>query len=842
MMGPKQRLLMLAACAASVAAGACGGSDDERSASNVACGEVTEALAGEAAPKLLLSGKLLARIRERAQQNDPDWLELRKACDAWAGATVNAPSGAKYGAPPTIASGYQGDGYLAPVLSLGLCYRTMLGIDSAAAAKYAAAGVKVLDALSTPESQGGAKPATDHGYGIRNYGVGMALGYDWLAPAVGATQRQRVVAALDNWIGWYDKNGFSKDHPIANYFVGYLLAKTYAGLAFEGLDPKGAVWFADVSSRLWEKIVKPKFTAYMQGGGWPEGWGYGPRAVRGVAEFFWAVKTAKNLDYGAQVPQVADQAKYINYFAWPALNRMDDQGTVRAGVSIAPSPALATALSMSLWHLGDPSAPMATDFAAHVLAAAPDDREPWLKFLYWDPSLPKAAHETRPTSYLAKGPGHAAMRSSWDHGAVWGALNGSRYINAPVSGEQMFNAGGVSVVVGGEPLLLNATGWIPHTANTAGEDFVYADSWGKGGRRLYNTFFVNDSSNPYNPGQNTIDPSLSDAQIDRFEDGGTYVRARASGLEDQYGWLGSHPVQSFTRDLVYVRPGTFVIHDLTTVTSAGADQWLAFHVPSTPSTEPTSDPGQRRFGVSAKSGKLGSITTLLPENVVAQIVALPGGAARIEAHAPIKQASLEWLSVAHASPTSSKQVRLSAADGNVLSGAMVGVEIHEAKNQVVLFVSNPAAPPTSVQYIVEPTAAADHVLVDLAPSASGYAVTTAASAKGLTVSVTAGGPFAPSADGVLRFELTSGGQPAQPTTPPPAGGGGGQAGSPGSAGTGGSDAPGSGGTSSGDPSEPSGPGSPGCEKQAHCAVQEPGLPMGGEPGLVPLPISFEDPC
>jgi hypothetical protein len=576
------------------------------------------------------------------------------------------------------------------VLSLGLCYRATLGIDDAAAAKYAAAGAKVLEAMSTPEGQGGAKPATDHGYGIRNYGVGMALGFDWLAPALNATQRQRLVAALDNWISWYDESGFSKDHPIANYFVGYLCAKTFAGLAFEGYDPKAGVWFADVQTRLWAQIVKPKFTAYMKGGGWPEGWGYGPRAVRGMAEFFWALKTAKNLDYAKEVPQIADQATYLSYFAWPALNRMDDQGTVRAGVSIAPSPALATALSMSLWQLGDPAAQQATDFAAHVLTAAPDDREPWQKVLYWDPSLPKTPYTSRATSYLAEGPSHVAMRSSWEHTAVWGALSGARYINAPDSGEQMFNAGGFSMVVGGDPLLVNATGWLPHIANTAGEDFVYADSWGTGERRLYNTFFVNDASNSHNPGQNTLDPSQSKAGIDRFEDGGSYVRSRASGLEDQYGSATAKPVQSFTRDLVYASR-TFVIYDRTLVarqrrsvarlSRAGCAEHRAL-----------SDSSQRRFGVTAASGKIGSITTLLPENVAAQTVALPGGAARIEAHAPVKQASQEWLTVASAGKQPSDTLRLSTADGNVLSGEMVGVELHEARNQVVLFATSTPIP------------------------------------------------------------------------------------------------------------------------------------------------------
>jgi hypothetical protein len=64
--------------------------------------------------------------------------------------------------------------------------------------------------------------------------------------------------------------------------------------------------------------------------------------------------------------------------------------------------------------------------------------------------------------------------------------------------------------------LINATGWLPQNAGTAGEDLVYNDGYGDAGRRLYNTFFVDDPSNPKNPGQNSFGPSESKAHIDRF--------------------------------------------------------------------------------------------------------------------------------------------------------------------------------------------------------------------------------------------------------------------------------------------------------------------------------------
>ena len=90
----------------------------------------------------------------------------------------------------------------------------------------------------------------------------------------------------------------------------------------------------------------------MTGGGWPEGWGYGPRAVLGVAELLWAVKTAKGLDWGTELPQARDQAQYLTHFAWPSLLRMDDHGTVRSGNALKPSTALVSGLATILQRFG----------------------------------------------------------------------------------------------------------------------------------------------------------------------------------------------------------------------------------------------------------------------------------------------------------------------------------------------------------------------------------------------------------------------------------------------------------------------------------------------------------
>jgi hypothetical protein len=738
-----------------------------------------QALVSRPAARLVLTDSLLAQLRQRVSAGDPAWTALKKRCDDYATGTVYPPNGNAYPAYPNVGQGYQGEEYLPVIRALGLCYRTVSGVDAAAQERYGSAGSRVLEAMSTPVGSGGQSPSTDSGYGIRNYGVGMAYGFDWLYPALSSALKSRVVSSLNAWIDWYDQSGFINNDPIGNYFAGYFLAKVATALATDGENAKAATYWNDVVTRMWGKLVKPEFTSKMGGGGWPEGWGYGKKAVLGFSEALWATKTATGLDWWNELPLGGDEARYVMHFAWPSLKHIDDQGTIRSGTNLRPSTELMMGLAAMLEAKGDAYATVTRGFAADLSALAGDDSAPWSKFLYAHAGKTASSYKNESLSHLASGPGHVGMRSSWATNAVWGALSGGPYINADYSGEQLFNAGGISVVVGDQPVLINPTGWLPQHAGTAGEDFVYQDGYGTRQRRLYNTFFVNDASNPFNPGQNSLDRPDSKARIERFEDRGGFVRARAVGLEDQYGRSGSRPVTQFTRDLVYVRPGTFVLFDRTTVAQAGADQWLSFHTPVAPTSVAAADGTQRRFDVVVSGVQAGSIRTLLPRSATTSTTALPAGATRLEVHAPVRAASQQWLSVVTGG-AAANAVRLSSADGNVPSANMIGMELPGTRHQVVLFASDQAATGSvsSAQYSVL-QADADHVLVDVEPASAGYAVSAAVSGGKIAIRVSPGGPHQASANKTLSFSVTASGTvsagaaippsqpPTTPTTPPP---------------------------------------------------------------------------
>jgi hypothetical protein len=707
-------------------------------------------------PRIWLTTDVLARLRQRAAGGDAAWTALKAHCDLVATGKAQPPGGDAYPDLPNIGQGYQGDGYLPEVLALGLCYQTATGVDDASATKWAQAGAGVLSAMATPSGSGGQSPSTDDGYGIRNYGVGMAIGYDWLRAALDGSTKSAVTAALDAWIGWYDTDGFSRSQPIGNYFAGYVFAKGAAAIALDGDDPNAGKWWDDVATRMWPTLVKPTYGQWLAGGGWPEGWEYGPRAVQNVVGFLWAAATAKDMSWWNDAALAGEEAEYIAQFSWPSRKHIDDRGTIHSGGSLTPSPTtvamMATALAEQAMS-GAPAnltalAPTARGIATELQAANGEKQDPWAAFLYWDGAAKSTPMTSLPLSYLAPGPGHAAMRSSWATDATWASFASGPYIDAPDSGEQYFDQGGLAIVQGDTPILVNATGWLPQVAGTDGENLVYADTWNSGAQRLLdNTFYVDGVT------QTGKDPTEASTHVEAFEDGGPWVHARGKNIEQMYAPSGV--ITQFLRDVAYVRPGTFVVYDRTTVSGAGgADQWTSWHVPVGPkqSTDAGNTP---RFDIAGG----GSLHALLPAGASAKTTDILGAVTRIEVHAPAT--TQDWLTAITVGGATAPAVqRLTHGDGNVTSGAAVGAHVASAPREaVVLFAADHAAatPLSAVDYKVTQATDADHVIFDTAPSASGYSVTASASGGTVAVHVTQGGSLQPTAAGTLAFAVSASG-------------------------------------------------------------------------------------
>ncbi len=242
---------------------------------SAASGSLSEQLvpgAVTAHPRVLLDTATLSSLHQRAQGNDPAWVALQQKCDDYLLGHVEWPDGNPVPDPNSVGEGYlPGEDYFTAVANLGLCFRVAQLIDPTRAQQYGDKGVDVLVHMSAPEGAHAPPPLRDKGFGIRFYGLGLALGFDWLYDAMSADQRIRVFTAIDRWLDAYEGGGFGRDHPQGNYFAGYYATKAVAALATEGDDPRAPAQWSDFLTRVHGQMVQPYYAANLNGGGWPEG-------------------------------------------------------------------------------------------------------------------------------------------------------------------------------------------------------------------------------------------------------------------------------------------------------------------------------------------------------------------------------------------------------------------------------------------------------------------------------------------------------------------------------------------------------------------------------------------
>lgn len=600
-------------------------------------------------PRIWLDSGTLKTLRARARANTPQWRALKSACNRFLHGPVDSPSGNDY--PDTgIGEGYQGDGYWQAVLDLGLCAQTA----PSGRGSYAKRVAVVLDKMSTPGHE--PDPLRDDGYGIRFYVTTMAIGYDWAHGALSSGLKTQVTTAIHRWINAFEKGGFENDFPEGNYFAGYYDAKALAALATLGEDPAAAHEWTSWLDRQFGKMIQPYYKANMAGGGWPEGWEYGALGTMNMTWPVDAAKTANGTDLSKRFPYATAAAKFILYFTWPNLRSLDDSGTQHNNDDPAPAdPALATAEAGILARLDNSFAPSMHDYARRVRAANPRlVKSPswgaWVDFLYWNPHAKSKSMSKLPRSYFARGMGMASMRSSWRTNAVWAEYKAAPYTGNPDAGEEFFDEGSLEILNGSHQFLVYApTALMRNTPGTDDgtpyENLIYDDlfSGDNPPRDLFNVFMT---SRPTPTGQGDESRADKAHTATTFRDYGRYAVARTKHLEDMYPQRqgGGKGIASWSRDVVYVRPRLFVVHDHTVVTKQAPDQWLGWSFLGKPHAL-----GSGRYGLSQ-----GTVQTVLPRASTATIVNVFGSnkVYRLAVRPGDQAAEHDWITVFWTGPHS----------------------------------------------------------------------------------------------------------------------------------------------------------------------------------------------
>lgn len=727
-------------------------------------------------PRIWVTPASLTALQQRAAANDPAWIRLRNACDAYVTMPVAYPDAGN--SSGTISGGYQYYDYMRPSFELSLGYLVAKAVDPDRAARYAAKERELLLALSDPVHHGFS--LIDSGWAIRAYVPALAIGYDWIFETLSDSDRAQIFTEINRWVADFETGGFNRGFPQGNYFAGYYAAKALGALATEGENPNGPAMWSDWLNRLHYGMVQPYHQQWLSGGAAPDGWNYGQFETINMVRPLAAAFTAKGLDliHDAAHPHgyPDGNVKWVTQFTWPDMKTVSDRGLIYDGDNPTGTDAgWATQYTGFLRLANGDNTPIAQRYTLDLRSQqSVSGIEPWADFLLFDAAAPTAAYRTD-VSYRTPGTGEVAMRSSWATDAVWASFQAGPHTGYVQSGEEFFDQGALVIQRGGVQFLVNAWGALlrntPGTSDGGGSVFtnIYNELFDtavdgvKSGRRLFNTFYAVRPSGYWGQIGNGPDGAAT-TTLSRFEEGTDYVLARGTKLENQY--FDDHPIKGWTRTVVFLRPQLFVVHDRTTVNDANVDNWMAWHVAAAPA-EQAAAAGTHRFDVldtrAAFGGNLfrGRVTTVLPAGHTVSAVNLYnyGKVYRLEVRPGTPAANNTWLTVLDASASAAQAgdvTALTQAAGNLSTDAAEGSLIRNAAgNYAVLFSKSASALAGSFTLRV-PADDTYLFVADLAPS-TGYTVTATVAAGTITLSLSPGGSVMTTAQGTLKVDVTAAG-------------------------------------------------------------------------------------
>ena len=276
-------------------------------------------------PRILLTPERLEGLRAVRAPGTPSWRRLVSQCDEDARESVNA--------------GYEGWDWANATLDLALCGAVT------SRPEYTQAALKYFRALLDDRHKvgdgagGDGIVQHDHGYAIRTRGCFGALAFDWLHDAPGMTGelRKHAIDRFVAWNRWFSENGYSRDQPIANYYVGWFGSLAFAGIAAQGDDPR-ATDLLHQAQRMYAADVVPAYRRKLAGGDFPEGWQYGDM-VGAILAIFADAESRPSSAVAAfdEVPWLRESVTFRAHALWPDGKHMLDTGDWTEKPAIAPA-------------------------------------------------------------------------------------------------------------------------------------------------------------------------------------------------------------------------------------------------------------------------------------------------------------------------------------------------------------------------------------------------------------------------------------------------------------------------------------------------------------------------
>ncbi len=397
----------------------------------------------------------------------------------------------------------------------------------------------------------------------------VMLVYDWCHDRVTPEQGARWIAWANQAVYnvWHPEeatwggasfpwSGWSIDDPVNNYYFSFLRATMLVGLATYAENPDAPGWVDQFrQTKIAEQLV-PRYEAELMGGGSREGTGYGV-AMGGLFKLYdiWEQSTGESIDDLTSHARLS--VPYLTHAIVPTADRLAPIGDhARDSTASLFDYHRDYLLALGSLYPSDPAV-----LASRTLLASssvPEMGQGFMRFsdfLYDPAGQPSAGLETLYPVYHAQGVGHVFGRSDWTPSATWMGLIAGSYSQSHAHHDQ-----GSLLVYQGE--------WLAYDANVDSHSGIRQEE------ELHNLVRIEAGGQVVRMHEGappTVLHALADdAQV-------FYLSADAAPVYDGQG------VDRVGREVVWIKPGVFVVRDVVATSDASARRVYQLNTPISPS-------------------------------------------------------------------------------------------------------------------------------------------------------------------------------------------------------------------------------------------------------------------
>lgn len=667
-------------------------------------------------PRIWLTQSELSDLKDRLRTKDPRWVALESWCDTNL-ETIGYESG-----DSRWIGGYRYSKQKQFIINYSLAYQLLKGINPEKAAAYAAYARNIIIDLINGQSVGeeinglmairlgeiadrtinkfeasvtGIDTANGKlGYTARNL-MCVALGYDWLYETLSPDDRTKIRDTLLRWVDWQrgkrtkynngvliggiryyedtdgscDSTNNCTDSSISsqdaygyldvydNFNSGEMLLAFVSVLSTYGDFDESLEYFNYIKSDLFETSLKKTLNNSMgrQGGDSVEGWSYGS-GYWFLFEAMYALKTATGQDifdgfeYPTEVLRALPHRLMGDMKSVPVWGRWNANpvGEIRIDV-------IAQLVGMGRRILGNTDDVQVGQYLIDNYSYSGHTTE-WQNFMYLQSGHPTVPPSSLPLSFRAVGDGLVCSRDSWSPSS---SLITVRLDGRTLSSKESYDDGTITLGRGSDRLIVHENLAVSSQSNNT---IIFNET----NHRAYDYGYLLRSS----------------PCIDRYE-----VKTRYSYTSGDItaSWMykyGDDYAKLFRRTVLHLRPGLFVIYDVTQSEPSRGNLkgWYTNYI-----VEPTID--KDIIAVAVGSSK-GFVKTLFPTGGTYTKTTPSAGYWRVKYEPKYKTEYNQFLHVIEATASSQAEMRSSSiivSRNRKMRGLNIINSINGNSNWTVLF-------------------------------------------------------------------------------------------------------------------------------------------------------------